>query len=186
MPTVCPACGDGAAQVIQRHEKLTEPDVEGEFRYDITRCELCGEEILTFDQAEAHARAYAAAVARARNAMTPDRIHELRQSLGWTQPQMEDAFGVGPKTWGRWERGTVAPTGPATRLMWLAENDRSEFHRLVDAHQRPSLKSSKWVAGSIVQQGIGESAVAFKRASGGPIARVNGSRPGEPANGGAV
>jgi putative zinc finger/helix-turn-helix YgiT family protein len=165
-PTVCPACGDERAQVVQRQEQINEPDVEGEFRFDITACEACGEEILSFDQAEAQARAYAAAVARARNTMTPERIHELRQSLGWSQPQMEDAFGVGPKTWGRWERGTVAPTGPAARLMWLADVDRAEFLRLVEAHQRRPIRQAN-VAGTIMPQGIGESAIAFRVANGG-------------------
>ena len=186
-PTVCPACGDDKARIVQRLEPLFEPDVVGDFRYEITACDACGEEILSFEQAEAHARAYAAAVARARGAMTPDRIYELRQSLGWTQENMQEAFGVGPKTWGRWERGMVAPTGPATKLMWLAENNRAAFLQLVDAHRRaPSLSAS--VVGTIAPQGAGEAAVWYRRSG------ITASREGKadtvrthsPTNGGPV
>lgn len=163
----CPGCGSATAKVVQRSGQLTEPDVEGDFRFDITQCDVCGEELLSFEQSEDHARSYAAAVARARGTMSPERIAQLRHALGYSQAAMEEAFGVGPKTWGRWERGLIAPTGPAARLMWLAEKDRPEFMRLVDAHQRHPTRSVK-VVGSIAPGGIGETAVAFHIASTGP------------------
>src|SRR5687767_11328827 len=108
----CPACGSEQARLQLRKEPIHEPDVEGDFKYEITICDACGEATLSFEQAESYSRAYAATVARARNALTPDRIYDLRMKLGRTQAEMEKAFGVGPKTWGRWERGTVAPSGP--------------------------------------------------------------------------
>lgn len=186
-PITCPACGSDNAQVIQRREKFHEPDVQGEFTDEITKCDACGEEVFSFEQAEAHARAYAAAVARARNAMTPDRIYALRMSLGWSQPKMEDAFGVGPKTWGRWERGMVAPSGPASRLLWLAENDRVEFLRLVDAHARKPERHAK-VAGEISPQGLGARTVAFRPAKNatGRVGRLTGNGSDDGSNGGVT
>lgn len=159
----CPACGSDKAQVVPRLEQIHEPDVQGEFRDEITVCESCGEEVFTFEQAEAHSRAYAAAVARARKTMSIERIYDLRLTLGWSQAKMEEAFGVGPKTWGRWERGTVAPSGPAARLLWIAENERSVFMRMVDSHTYKPQRSAH-IVGSIAQQGPGVSAVGFAAA----------------------
>jgi putative zinc finger/helix-turn-helix YgiT family protein len=162
-PTVvtCPACGSDKAQVVQRVEEFHEPDVRGDFKFEITLCDACGEEILSFEQAEAYSRAYTVAVARARNAPSHERFVDVRMRLGWTQPRMEEAFGIGPKTWGRWERGAIPPSGPALRLLWLAENNPSEFHRLVDAHTHQPQRSAK-VVGSIAQQGLGSPAVGYK------------------------
>lgn len=156
----CPACGSDRARVVQRIESIREPDVQGDFKYEITECDACGEATLTFEQAESYSRAYASAVARARNALTPERMYELRMSLGWSQSQMEAAFGIGPKTWGRWERGTVPPSGPAARLLWIAENDRPAFRRMVDWHMHKPARHAK-VIGTISQQGVGEPAVGF-------------------------
>lgn len=167
----CPACGSDRVRLVQRQEPLHEPDVEGDFKYEVTECDECSDDILTFEQAEAHSRAYAAAVARARGTLTPERIFELRMALGWTQPQMEEAFGVGPKAWGRWERGTVAPSGPAARLLWIAENDRLAFHRMVEAHAHRPQRHKK-VVGIIARQGIGEPAIGFRTSE--PVAHKEG------------
>jgi putative zinc finger/helix-turn-helix YgiT family protein len=159
----CPACGNSKAAVVQRVQPLHEPDIEGTFKDEITQCDACGEELFTFEQAEASARSYTAAVARARNSFTPERIYDLRLTLGLSQAQMEKAFGLGPKTWGRWERGFVAPSGPAARLMWIAENDTSIFLRMVDAHRKDRERSTK-IVGGIAQLGPGQQAVAFRSA----------------------
>jgi putative zinc finger/helix-turn-helix YgiT family protein len=181
---VCPACGSDKAHVIQRVEQFHEPDVQGEFRDEITKCDECGEEVFTFEQAEASAKAYAAAVARARNSPSVERLFELRMNLKWSQAQMEEAFGVGPKTWGRWERGTVPLTGPAARLLWFAENDRLNFIRMVEQHTRKPAKQAK-VAGSI---GLGQQASGFTAAN--RIASRTGQVPSngssDSGNGGAV
>lgn len=159
-PVVCPGCGSDEARVIQRRETFHEPDAQGDFLYEITQCDACGEELLSFEQAEAESRAYAAAVARARGAMTADRIFDLRMRMGKSQTEMEAAFGVGPKTWGRWERGEVVPTGPAVRLMWLAENRAEVFAQLAEA-QNPNRKHVM-VVGAIEPQGPGEEPVAYR------------------------
>jgi putative zinc finger/helix-turn-helix YgiT family protein len=144
-------------------QEFHEPDVSGDFKAEFTQCDACGETLLSFEQAETFSRSYAAAVARARGAITPERILEARLKLGWPHPRMEEAFGVGPKTWGRWERGTVSPSGPATKLLWLLENDKEAFLRLVEAHDPKKLKHVK-IVGSIMQQAPGEEAVGFTHA----------------------
>jgi putative zinc finger/helix-turn-helix YgiT family protein len=160
----CPACGSEKAKIVQRSRPLHEEDVDGTFRDEITECTECGESVYSYEQAMASSRAYAVAAARARGTLTPERLYELRLSLGWSQVQMEEAFGVGEKTWGRWERGTVPLSGPAARLVWLAENDRPAFLSMCDA-QRPDRQRQTKVAGSISPQGPGEKAIAFKTAN---------------------
>lgn len=181
----CPACGSDKARLAQRLEEFHESDVHGEYRYEITECDECGEEILSFEQAETQSRAYAAAVARARGTPSSERFLELRMTLNWSQTRMEDAFGVGPKTWGRWERGMVAPSGPAARLLWIAENDRQAFFRMVESHTNQPERSIK-VVGSIARQGINEPAVGFST----PKITRSGGRSGNaslgPSDGGAV
>lgn len=181
---VCPACGSDKAQVIQRVEQFHEPDVQGEFRDEITKCDACGEELFTFEQAEASSRAYAAAVARLRKSPSVDRLYELRMNLKWSQSQMEEAFGVGPKTWGRWERGTVPLTGPAARLLWFAENDRLNFIRMVEEHTRKPARQAR-VAGSI---GLGEQASGFSAANriASRTGQVSSNGPSDTGSGGAV
>lgn len=182
----CPACGNNA-RIAQRLEAFHEPDVQGDFRYEITECEACGEAVLSFEQAEAYERAYAAAVARARNTMNGDRIRELRLRLGKSQTEMEEAFGVGPKTWGRWERGAIAPPGPVARLMWLAEKYPDVFWQMSDAHSRQPQRHMK-VAGQIVPLGVGERSIVFrpaKRVAEGR-GRLSGSSSADTGNGGAV
>lgn len=153
-----------------KKEPFHEPDVSGHFKAEFTECDACGETLLSFEQADTYTRSYAAAVARARNAITPERILEVRLSLGWSQAKIEEAFGVGPKTWGRWERGTIAPSGPAARLLWIAENDREAFHRMTDSHDPRRQRHIK-IAGSIAQQGPGEPTVGYRAAK--PVAKRN-------------
>jgi putative zinc finger/helix-turn-helix YgiT family protein len=166
---------------VPRLLDVIEPDVEGKFRDEITICDACGESVFTFEQAEAHSRSYSAAVARLRNTLTPDRILDLRLSLGWPQTKMEEVFGVGPKTWGRWERGTVAPSGPAARLLWIAENDRDAFFRMAEGHDPRRQRNAK-VVGVITPQGPGEQATGFSLAK--PSFRKQSVAPG--SNGSAA
>lgn len=187
-PTTCPGCGSDQARVIQRVQKFVEPDVSGTYKDEITECPACGESIFTYEQGVASDKSYAAAVARARNVPTPDRLYDLRLSLGWSQEQMNAAFGVGAKTWGRWENGIVPPSGPAARLIWLAENDRAEFLRMVDAHKPTHRRIAmvSGISGSIEPQGPGERAIGFKAAKRVVRAPVTTGEMGSSGNGGAV
>lgn len=149
--TTCPGCGSDRAKVVQRTVEFSEDGASGTFSDEITVCDECGEELYSYDQAVAHSRAYSAAVARSLGRFTDDRIRELRLQFGLPQTAMEKAFAIGPKTWGRWEKGTVPPGGPATGLMWVAEQYPSVFRELLA--MRSLAREDRDVIAAIVPMG---------------------------------
>jgi putative zinc finger/helix-turn-helix YgiT family protein len=94
---------------------------EYSFDDEFMRCKSCGHEFLTVEQSIQHSRRRAAAIAAVDNRPSPKTVLATRVALGLTQPQLERALGVGPKTAVRWEKGTVAPSGPVARLLRVAE-----------------------------------------------------------------
>ena len=97
------------------------------FPAEISACADCGEEFYTYEQSLAHSRAAATAVREAQGLLSPERIRAARMRMGMTLPQFEHAMGVGAKTVGRWERGTVAPSRAANGMLWLAERHPDVF-----------------------------------------------------------
>ena len=49
--------------------------------------------------------------------MTGVEIRALREKLGWTQVALAEAIGVTSNTVARWERGEMAISEPAARLL---------------------------------------------------------------------
>jgi transcriptional regulator with XRE-family HTH domain len=49
--------------------------------------------------------------------MTGKEIRALRRRLGWTQVALADAVGVSSNSVARWERGEMAISEPAARLL---------------------------------------------------------------------
>ena len=52
---------------------------------------------------------------------TPERIHAIRVRLGLKQGQFADVLNVSDKTVKAWEQGINPPSGPALRLLQIAE-----------------------------------------------------------------
>lgn len=58
--------------------------------------------------------------------MTGAEIRALREKLGWTQKALAEAVGVTSNTVARWERGEMAISEPAARLLQkIAAEQRS-------------------------------------------------------------
>jgi len=49
--------------------------------------------------------------------MDGDEIRALREKMGWTQLALAEAIGVTSNTVARWERGEMAISEPAARLL---------------------------------------------------------------------
>ncbi len=49
--------------------------------------------------------------------MTDVEIRAFRKKLGWTQVALDEAIGVTSNTVARWERGEMAISEPASRLL---------------------------------------------------------------------
>ncbi len=115
----CPACGstDESVVITAPRQVVGEDGRALEFLDLFTRCGRCGEEFYTREQSLASSRAAASALRAHEGLLSPDEIRAIRERLGWTQAQLEQALGVGPKTVVRWERGTVRQSRAADRLL---------------------------------------------------------------------
>lgn len=59
--------------------------------------------------------------------MDGDEIRRAREARGWTQQQLAQAVGVGPRTVGNWERGATVPKNRMGKLrqVFAVEPDQS-------------------------------------------------------------
>lgn len=74
---------------------------------ELYRCDVCGEEEFSFEQMQAVERQAGQAYRQQQGFLQPEEIRALRERLGLTQAQLEDALGLGKKTVARWEAGRV-------------------------------------------------------------------------------
>jgi hypothetical protein len=82
----CPACGDEGARIIKGLWIVSRAGVHSEFDYDVTACDACGEETLTFEQAEAQSHAYKQALARL------PRLSDARERIREAWGELEQVF----------------------------------------------------------------------------------------------
>jgi putative zinc finger/helix-turn-helix YgiT family protein len=110
---VCEFCGSESG----RRDELT-GDV---------MCVECRSRSLSFDEAERYQIALAEATVARVGAYTRHQVRSIRERYRMRQDQFEKALGVGKKTVGRWERGTVPPIAAANSLLWIADHEPQAF-----------------------------------------------------------
>lgn len=138
MSETCYAC-EGPATLVRGPREVRVGDrvvtVEAEFM----RCGSCGEVCFLPGQMREMQRAAAELVRREDGLLAPSEIVEFRGRYGLSQAALEKLIGAGPKTIGRWERGTVCPTGPTDVLLReLIENP--DFVRRLAARKSVELR----------------------------------------------
>lgn len=120
--TFCAECGARAVRTCT--DAIPVEMREGTYLvagFEHRHCDACGEDYI---RAEHIDPIHAAAVAMARadlGRLGSEEIHELRQSLGLRQADLELQLGVSAGTVGRWERGEVLQSRMADnfmRLLW--------------------------------------------------------------------
>src|ERR1700736_4797275 len=74
-------------------------------------------------QALAHAQGKRPRARMHKGAVSPDEIQKVRKSLGLSQDQFADAFGVSASTLRKWEQGQRSPTGAAKTLLKIIERE---------------------------------------------------------------
>jgi putative zinc finger/helix-turn-helix YgiT family protein len=124
---VCPSCGGAHVTTIRAISEQAQGTVTLRFEDEYSRCERCKDEFYTFEQSRAHSLALTAAKREVFDLPTGEQIRAARRKLGLTQEEFEEALCLGKKTLGRWERGTVPPSGPANLAIWLAERHPGVF-----------------------------------------------------------
>ncbi len=80
-------------------------------------CASCGEARYDGAQISESERAFARALREAEGLLAPDALRRIRRSFGLTQAEMERLLATGPKTWVRWERGTVVQSRIADQFI---------------------------------------------------------------------
>lgn len=146
---LCPSCGVGRVEVVQRNAEHFDGSVTVTFTDELSKCDSCGEEFYTYEQSQAHSRALAAALREAHGVVAPEKIRAIRMGLRMTIAQFERAMGVGPKTVGRWERGTVTPSSAARGMLWIAEHHPDAFLDYASKRAGFALPATEGVAGHI-------------------------------------
>jgi HTH-type transcriptional regulator / antitoxin MqsA len=124
---LCPRCKQPTARAVACDKIHTQGELTVTFAEEFMSCSNCGNEYFTNEQSKASSRAMTAAVRKAHGFLSGEEIKSLRESLHFTQAEFEHALGVGKKTVGRWERGTVPPTAAANFALWVASQHPAVF-----------------------------------------------------------
>lgn len=83
-----------------------------------------GDELVrSMAQALAHARGKRTAARVHRFAIGPEGIQRARKTLGLSQDEFANAFGVSASTLRKWEQGQRVPTGAAKTLLKIIERE---------------------------------------------------------------
>lgn len=115
---VCPVCGASEVEAVRERRPVVADDgTTLQFEDEFTRCTKCGVDHYTRDQSLAASRARAGVLRAHEGLLSPQEIRGIRERLGYTQAQLEQALGVGPKTVVRWEKGTVRQSRLADRFL---------------------------------------------------------------------
>jgi HTH-type transcriptional regulator/antitoxin MqsA len=133
MTETCFACG-GEAHLVTGEQTVQvgyrSVVVVGEFM----RCSQCGEVYFLPGQMDAIQRTAADQARTEAGALTGGQIRAVRERLGLSQSEFEKLLGVGPKTAGRWERGTVFQGAAVDTLIRIIDEDPKWAERLGKRH----------------------------------------------------
>src|ERR1039458_5063257 len=105
-PMKCPMCGSSATE-IKEGKKAKYRGETVEVVTELFRCDRCKEGFVTPKQMSLHVRAVKNEVRKKHGMLPTERIVKIREKLGLTQSELEDALGTGPKMVVRWESGKV-------------------------------------------------------------------------------
>lgn len=135
----CVVCGGPvefgrAAKEVSIAGRKALVQVEGDW------CTVCGEVLLTPQQANDAQRRAAEVLRKEEGLLSPSEVREIRARLGLTQAELETLLGVGPKTVVRWERGTVFQSPPVDRLLRVLDASKEARQVLAPAPQAAAQK----------------------------------------------
>lgn len=129
----CGVCG-GKATLTRKEREVRIGQrgvvVEDEFY----RCTACGEELYLPGMMDAVMRRASDRIRREDGLLAPEQIRGIRERYGLTQGEMERLLGVGPKTYVRWERGTVFQNAATDALLRLLDANPENARLLAEWH----------------------------------------------------
>ena len=139
----CSVCGGSTTRVKEVKRAKYRDDVV-EVETELFRCDSCGEGFVTPEQMRFHARAVKNEVRRIHGLLPPEKIVAIREKLGLTQTEMEDALGTGPKVVVRWESGKVIQSRGHDNMFRLLDRDPSVVKSLRKIQDIRSTEQEKY------------------------------------------
>jgi HTH-type transcriptional regulator/antitoxin MqsA len=115
------------------------------------RCGNCGESFYTPTQAHAAQLAAANEMRRQDNLLLPTEIVAIRKKYRFTQAQLEQLLGVGPKTVVRWEGGTVFQSRAIDDLLRVLDEFPQAVDFLAKRHQLEVVASVAELSATDIQ-----------------------------------
>ncbi len=125
----CKRCRKGTVSPVTVDAVHTHDGETVSFKETFMRCDNCEREYFTEEQSDARQMAVTNAIRTRRGLLTTGEIEYARNQYGLNQADFEKALGVGKNVVGRWERGTVPPTGAANFGLWVALHEPEVFAR---------------------------------------------------------
>ncbi len=142
----CSVCGGSAARVREVKKAKYRDDVV-EVETELFRCDSCREGFVTPEQMRMHARAVKNEVRKMHGLLPPEGIVAVREKLGLTQTELEDALGTGPKVVVRWESGKVIQGRGHDNMLRLLDRDPSVLRSLRTIQDIRSTEQEKYAVG---------------------------------------
>lgn len=124
-------CGD-YQELVRRPATYPVHGAAVEVEEELYRCAVCGEEELTYEQAQAVQAQAARRYRDMQSLLQPEEIRAMRQRWGVSQAQLEQALGVGRKTVARWEAGRVLQNRSVDTLLRVLDRFPSALSFLAD------------------------------------------------------
>lgn len=145
----CYVCS-GDALLVQAPRRVKVGRRKVDIIDDFMQCRECGEEYYLPGQMEESQRRAAVVLAARSASLSPAQIRSIRDELGITQAEGERLVGAGPKTWVRWERGTVSPNSLTVLVLRMLRDLPGAREYVAQANSvvlpaAPTPERSNWV-----------------------------------------
>ena len=111
-------------------------------KVEMYRCESCGEEFFTPEQSRELSRRIKQYVRDKYGLLSPEAIVQVRKSLGLSQSELENLFGLGEKVVTRWENGRVIQgraADVALRLLQMQPDLLPRLKKLLQRTREPKV-----------------------------------------------
>lgn len=155
----CPIC-DARAEVVNEESELKLGRRAVVVEHQLYRCPECGEAWYTPDQMDRAQRSAADRIRANEGLLDPDEIRTIREKLELSQADFERLLCFGPKTVGRWERGSVFQNRSSDLLMRIVRNFPDVVRFLAGRQDVELPRDGEWPAKSqrkVSEAGLSES-----------------------------
>lgn len=133
MSEICFACGSDKTELaVDSRSPLTYRGVQLYYTTAFYRCQQCGEEFLTYEQARQSDQNAAAARREFDRLLSPDEIKAIRTRLSLTQEDAARIFGGGKNAFSKYERGEVMQSIAMDRLLRLIDKHPEQLQELTE------------------------------------------------------